>query len=158
MEKFLKIKNHDGYSISNLGRVRNDKTGRILKCNINSNGYRRVALIYGKYFFIHKLVIETFHPLKQLKLIINHIDGKRLNNNLINLEYCSERYNQWHSHNILMNNNGENANGSKLTNNQDKEIRNLYKQKKYTQKKLGILYNVCTSTINYIINDKKYIK
>jgi hypothetical protein len=43
MEEFRKIDGFQNYSISNLGKVRNDRTNRILKVG-NSKGYKLCVL------------------------------------------------------------------------------------------------------------------
>ena len=63
METFIKIENYNNYSISNLGNVRNDKTGRILKPYIKPSGYKQVQL--GRKTipqYIHRLVAIAFIP------------------------------------------------------------------------------------------------
>jgi hypothetical protein len=66
MEYYKKITGYENYSISNLGNVRNDKTGRILKVYKKENGYLQVQL-GGKTVpkYIHRLMAITF--LKQEK-------------------------------------------------------------------------------------------
>ena len=58
-EEFKPIERISGYSVSNFGKVRNDKTGRILKPAINKHGYSNV-FIKGKNYKVHRLVAETF--------------------------------------------------------------------------------------------------
>jgi len=53
-------------------------------------------------------------------------------------------------------NKGENNGYSKLTNEQVKEIRELYKNKTYTQKELGKIYSVGQACISSIILNKTY--
>lgn len=58
MERWETIKEHPNYEISNLGEVRNLKTGRILSPHLN-NGHKRVK-VGGKLCYIDKLVGEAF--------------------------------------------------------------------------------------------------
>lgn len=58
MERWVDIKGHDGYEISNLGHVRNKKTGRILKPHQN-NGHERVR-VGDKLFYTGRLREEAF--------------------------------------------------------------------------------------------------
>ena len=58
-EEFKPIERISGYSVSNFGKVRNNKTGRILKPAIDKHGYSTVY-IKGKLYKIHRLVAETF--------------------------------------------------------------------------------------------------
>ena len=83
------------YQVSNLGRVR--KNGKILKLTANSRGYLGVG-IFGTVKNVHRLVITTFKAVPDSKgLVVNHIDGNKLNNKLTNLEWCTQKYNIFHS-------------------------------------------------------------
>lgn len=42
---------------------------------------------------IHRLVAETFLPNPNELLQVNHIDGNKHNNNIDNLEWCTQKYN-----------------------------------------------------------------
>lgn len=95
MEKWIDIENLDGnYQISNLGRVRNTKTEKILKCReLNKERYRKITITYkGKIFTyqIHRLVLSHFEPNVNAKFLqVHHIDLNRTNNNLDNLKWLS---------------------------------------------------------------------
>lgn len=82
------------FMVSNLGRVKNAKTNKILKGKITDAGYREYYLsIKGKKksYFGHKLVWETWGGEEQK--IINHINGNKLDNRLTNLENVSNQEN-----------------------------------------------------------------
>jgi|DEB0MinimDraft_4_1074332.scaffolds.fasta_scaffold67134_2 hypothetical protein len=78
------------YEVSSQGKVRNIKTGRVLKTSLNNKGYKQVNL--GKSLLVHRLVCLTFLPNKSET--VNHIDGDKFNNNVSNLEWCTNEYNQ----------------------------------------------------------------
>ena len=97
MEEFKKIDEFDNYSISNLGNVRNDETGRILKGSENGRGYLRVCLSKNnikKTFNIHKLMgiafIENINNCGE----IDHINRNSLDNRVDNLRWVSRSQNQ----------------------------------------------------------------
>lgn len=95
METFVKIKNYNNYSISNLGNVRNDKTGRILKYYSKPNGYKQVQL--GRKMvpqYVHRLVATAFIPNYENKPQVNHKNGNKSDNRVENLEWvtASENY------------------------------------------------------------------
>lgn len=87
MDVWTKIKDAPGYEISVFGRVRNSKTGRVLKSHLNRpNGYERVD-INGKHRYIHKLMIENIYGYElQEGEKIRHRDGDKQNNSPYNLE------------------------------------------------------------------------
>lgn len=80
------------YSVSNFGKVRNDKTKTFLTGTINNNGYHMVHLRQrvDKYCSVHRLVMKAFCPCEnEDDLEINHIDGDKTNNTLSNLEWVN---------------------------------------------------------------------
>ena len=107
------IPNYEGiYQISNLGRIKSLKgKEKILKLLIDKQGYYMVRLWENgktKQFYIHRLVAEAFLDYKcnykKLKdeeyllfnkenLVVNHKDENKLNNNVNNLEWCTNRFN-----------------------------------------------------------------
>ena len=91
------------YQVSNLGRVKNNSE-KIMKGHIIHNGYKRCTLWLKKkpkHFLIHRLVAESF--LKKINgyEFVNHIDGNKLNNNLINIEWCNRSMNMIHAVSVL---------------------------------------------------------
>ena len=84
------------YEISNLGRIRRIKTGRILSTRRSDGWYITVTLYkdkkrYGK--SLHRLVAETFVPNPYNLPEVNHIDEDKINNRADNLEFCDRKYN-----------------------------------------------------------------
>lgn len=108
---------HGCYKVSNFGRIKSvdryvycevspDKRqflfGKVLKQGINHKGYPIVYLSKDgkqKTITVHRLVAKAFieNPLNLPQ--VNHIDGNKLNNNVENLEWCDNSYNQKHAHN-----------------------------------------------------------
>lgn len=90
MEYYKKITGYENYSISNLGNVRNDKTGRILKVYKKENGYLQVQL-GGKTVpkYIHRLMAITFLKQEENKKQIDHINGIRDDNRLENIRWVT---------------------------------------------------------------------
>lgn len=91
-----KINGYPNHSVSTDGQIRNDKTGRIYKTWLDSNGYPSLHL--GKDIKrLHKLVAEAFienpHNLPE----VNHKDGNKTNCHKSNLEWCTHAENISHS-------------------------------------------------------------
>lgn len=99
------------YQVSNAGRVRTntDKFNhqisewRILKGTTNQGGYKDVTLRYkGKTrtFRVHRLVMQTFKPIENAEnMLVDHINGDRLDNRLENLRWATPKLNSNNRHN-----------------------------------------------------------
>lgn len=96
MEVWRKIEGFENYSVSTHGRVRNDKSGRILQYRSKTSPRRGVTLSKGKIRFqasVHRLVAQAFIPNPENLPEVNHIDENPSNNHVDNLEWCSREYN-----------------------------------------------------------------
>ena len=89
------------YYVSNLGRVRNIKTGNYLRGAIQNNGYVLVNLRSIKeHMLLHRLVAIAFvEGMNSKRNQVNHIDGNKLNNVTSNLEWVTPKENIHHSFN-----------------------------------------------------------
>ena len=56
MEEFKKIENYNNYSVSNLGNIRNDKTGRILKTYTKPIPSTKLQMFRKTYIYILKTI------------------------------------------------------------------------------------------------------
>lgn len=94
--QWKEIKNWPGYSISDEGQVRNDKTGTLRVASLTSDGYLNLTIEQdgvAKCKTIHRLVMEAFCPTENPALQVNHKDGDRTNNRLDNLEWVTREQN-----------------------------------------------------------------
>ena len=100
------IKGYEGiYEISNLGRVKSlerlDTMGRrieerIMKCQLNKDGYLNITLSNKgckKTYLLHRLVAMHFVDNPNGYNEINHIDTDPSNPVASNLEWCTRKYN-----------------------------------------------------------------
>lgn len=98
MEEIWKdIVGYEGrYQVSSLGNVMHIGRG-LLKPQKHGKGYLSVWLYDGhnnsKQFDIHRLVANMFIPNPNGLLEVNHIDEDKENNCVLNLEWCSHKYN-----------------------------------------------------------------
>jgi len=92
----------DHFLVSIDGKIKNKKTGRILKTSEDNRGYfkivSRIGGRKGKVVHIkpHRIVAETFIPNHDNHPVVNHKDGNKKNNHIDNLEWCSYSYNTYH--------------------------------------------------------------
>ena len=103
-EIWRKIENYPKYSVSNLGRVRNDTTGHILTPFLigkKGNQYFAVDLYPKRNVRVHRLVASAFIPNPDNKPEVNHIDGNHFNNSVLNLEWVTGSENCIHAYRTL---------------------------------------------------------
>lgn len=84
------------YAVSSLGRVRNERTGRILKPLDDRRGYLRVDLGRGNHRKVHRLVAEAFCEHPEGKNVVNHINRDRCDCRAVNLEWVTYSENTLH--------------------------------------------------------------
>jgi hypothetical protein len=130
MEVWKDIVSRDGiyigrYQVSDQGRVRAHpdakgrgmKPGRILFQSMDDRGYPQCELYLGGRCTVkvHRMVAEAFLGPRCEGMTINHIDGDKLNNNVTNLEYVTNKDNQWHAHRIISTRGGVVVHGEKMS-------------------------------------------
>jgi hypothetical protein len=96
-----KIKVNPEFLISKQGTIYSLKNHEIKKINNNPYGYSRICLPTAenpnKKFYVHRLVAEAYIPNLNNYAQVNHIDLNKHNNNVDNLEWCSESMNMKHN-------------------------------------------------------------
>ena len=92
-EEWRVINENPSYSVSNYGRVVNNKTNRLLKID-ECQKYSRVSLNNKKHYYLHRLVYCTFTQDYELDgYVVDHIDCNPRNNCLNNLQKITIREN-----------------------------------------------------------------
>lgn len=89
-ERWLPCREFPAYEVSNTGKIRNARTGRILKTYINEKGYETVTLRKNnrqQNIKVHRIVADAFCEQYYEDLDVTHMDQDRLNNHADNLEW-----------------------------------------------------------------------
>lgn len=110
-ESWKEVEGYERYEVSDFGNVRkkngkwSKREGDYLNLKPSENkGYKYVTLYkhrIPKQFYIHRLVMTTFSSNTENKPHVNHLNGVRGDNRLINLEYATVAENLKHSYRTL---------------------------------------------------------
>ena len=105
-EIWRKIEGYDDYSVSNLGNVRKDKTGKMMtlskKQSQKKNGEKINYFTYwvsmtndsvSKSYKVSRLVALAFIPNPENLPMVEHKDNNPLNNNVDNLKWFTQKDN-----------------------------------------------------------------
>ena len=161
--KLIPINSNHEYLADRLGNILR-KTDRILvKPMIDDTGYYRASIIHTRpngtimdYERIHRLMAMTYLDNAEEKRTINHIDGIKTNNNILNLEWATDSENQQHAIDTGLRGmeylKKSRPNRRKLS---DEQIAQIYLvSKNISHASLARQYNVSESTIANIRKNK----
>lgn len=168
-DKFVDVPSLGGrISVSKDGKIYSNISNKLLKTTVSKNGYEEIVIQFKnprrcRTFLVHRLVAETFIPNPENKPQVNHKDGNKLNNNVNNLEWCTQKYNNMHaiSNGFLVKNiNGilqNNVNNRKLTIEQVRIIRqNSHLKTKSLCELLNIDYNEYKHSVYDVIRGRSF--
>jgi hypothetical protein len=144
----------DGYILSTY----RDSNVR-LATSTCKKGYHRLTLTQDcgtkKTFLLHRLVAMKHIPNPEDLPQVNHKDGDKDNNQISNLEWCTNDYN---TKNAVSNNlipRGKSRSNGKLSNDAVRNMRTL-RAKGYTYYTLGTLFNVAYQTAHKVCIRQTY--
>lgn len=97
-EIWKNIEGYEGkYQVSNLGQVKSMiGQEKVLHPKKHRNGHLQIGLHKDKKrktMYIHRLVAQAFIPNPDNLPCVNHKDENPSNNNVDNLEWCTQKYN-----------------------------------------------------------------
>lgn len=84
-EIWLPVPGYPKYMVSTYGDIVNNRTDRLLKSHIATNGFYRVTLDRSAQY-VHRVVASTFFDDYRPELRVKHINGDRSNNRFDNLK------------------------------------------------------------------------
>lgn len=148
MEIWKDMVSDSNYEVSSYGNIRHKKNMKNRAFRLDSKGYYRFNTSNGT-FHPHKEVAKAFIDNSENKPFINHIDAIRTNNNVDNLEWCTQKENMQHAYNIGTRGKGEKHGRAILSEEQVKEIK--YKLlETMMQKDIAKMFNVSEGAIQGI--------
>lgn len=174
IEEFRDVPNYEGiYQVSDLGRMKSlSRTVRLPSRNLDrrlkekimslslKNGYpqislhkERVATVSNVHILVGNVFIENPHNLP----FLNHKNGIKTDSRKINLEWCTHLENMQHAFKTGLVPNGERNHKAKLTDEQVKIIKRLFRiNPKTNQRAISRKLNISPSVVNAIYKGRKW--
>ena len=127
---------------------------RVIKGNKNQAYWSVILKKEGKSYqrYIHRLLAQTFIFNSEKKATVNHKDGNRLNNNLDNLEWTTQKENVDHALDIL-----HTFQANRKLKSEDISIIFQMRKKGIRYKEIAKQFNVSHHQIRSIIHGRQWI-
>lgn len=160
-EASKEINGYEGlYFINKSGEIyRNNKR---LKTCITHRGYERICLCkkqVQKSFVVHRLVAIAFVENPNNYPEVNHIDGNKLNNRALNLEWVDKKMNMQHALKMGLIKNGYELKTAKVPKDVVLSLREKYESNSLSiseRKQVSADFNIAYRTLTDILKRKTY--
>lgn len=155
---------YPNYKIYSNGKIYSKYYKKFICSKGDKNGYLRVCLKNEKglkTFKIHRVILTTFNPVKDMhKLVVNHINGIKTDNNLKNLEWLTNRENIDHAIKTGLKKNPKEGTKSNKAIFSINDLKFIYKRKleNATSRQIAKELKTKDSNINQILAGKRYKK
>ena len=149
------------YVVTLYGNVYSLKTHKVLKYSRNHKGYDLVRIYHNGTDYtkqVHRLIATAFIPNPDNKPQVNHIDGDKDNNSVLNLEWVTNDENIKHavSHNLRAHLYGITNGNSKYTDIQIHNVCKFLEENNLTINDISKLTGVSCDTIEVIKLQKQW--
>lgn len=148
----------NGYFVSPAGNIYN-RHGHLMSPAVNRDGYL-CTVLNGKSQRVHRVIAESFIPNSQHLPCVNHKDGNKQNNSVVNLEWCTHSENTIHAYYNGLERKmcGEQHHSHKLTEDDVRYIRKVYvkRDSEFGATALSKKFHVDRTTIDDVVNKRSW--
>jgi hypothetical protein len=138
------------------------KPSKNIKTQVSNSGYCCVLLLKeGKYrnLFVHRLVANAFISNENKKPQVNHIDGNKQNNHVLNLEWNTPRENQKHAEAIGLKNYSYNSGSNNIfakINQEKADLMRKLRKEGLSYRKIATHTETSASTVEHFLKGLRY--
>jgi len=143
--------------VTNIGNVlAYSQAGFLYKKSPFTEEKRYQTIKSPRNLYVHRLVATGFLGLPEKGMEVNHKDGNKTNNNVVNLEWLTRTENVRHAfaNDLVTIRRGEDSHSAKLTQNEVDRIRQLKGEKTY--RVIAKMFGVKYSTIAHIMRGSRW--
>ena len=144
------------YAATTFGKILSMKSGKVLCDGVGTSGYRCVGLYSGgrrERSLVHRLIAAAFLPNPFNLPVVNHRNGDKLDNRVVNLEWCTQAYNMREA--VSLSGPWQRSGGghgmAKLSDDQVVDIRRRYGEGGVRQADLAEEYGVHQTLVSSIV-------
>ena len=143
------------YAVSSHGRLKNILTQKLLSGSVSRQGYIKFGMWHlakCTTVAVHRLIAETFIPNPENKPHVNHIDGVKSNNAVVNLEWSTASDNIKHAYATGLASQCEESPHSKVTEADVIEMREILASRKMSVADVARKFGISAAAVSHIKN------